>query len=87
MYPLVYSLNQGTFGYLIMKSSLEEISYGLASIHQNASINSIDGFTSKKMAYDDYERNLAWLQDDYKLHKTVMVNVRKWDLCGQFEKE
>ena len=70
-----------------MKSSLEEISYDLASIHQNNSIISIDGFTKQKLAYADYERNLAWLQDDYKLHKTVILNVRKWDLCGQFEKE
>ena len=87
MYPLVYSLNQRTFDYLIMKSSLEEISYDLASIHQNDSIISIDGFTSQKLAYADYERNLAWLQDDYKLQKAVVVNVGKWDLCGQFEKE
>ena len=70
-----------------MKSSLEEISYDLASIHQNNSIISIDGFTKQKLADADYERNLAWLQDDYKLHKTVIVNVKKWDLCGQFAKE
>ena len=70
-----------------MDSSLQNISYGVASIHHNASMNSIDGFASKKMAYADHEYNLAWLHDDYKLHKTVILNVRKWDLCGQFMKE
>ena len=70
-----------------MASSLENISYGVASIHHNASMNSIDVITSNQIAYSDYEQNLAWLKDDYKLHKAVVLNVRKWDLCGQFVKE
>ena len=70
-----------------MESSLKEISYGVASIHQNASINSIDGIPSNQIADSDFDRNLAWLRDDYKVHKTVVLNIRKWDLCGQFIKE
>ena len=70
-----------------MEASLKEILYGVASIHQNASINSIDGTTSNQIADSDFDRNLAWLRDDYKVYKTVVLNIRKWDLCGQFIKE
>ena len=67
-----------------MASSLEVLSHGVASIHQNVSMNSIDGITSNEMTHSDYDRNLTWLKDDFKLHKAVVVNVKKWDLCGQF---
>ena len=70
-----------------MESSLKEISYGVASIHPNDSINSIEGISSNQIADSDFDRNLAWLRDDYKVHKTVVLNIRKWDLCGQFIKE
>ena len=70
-----------------MEASLKEISYGVASIHPNDSINSIDGITSNQIADSDFGRNLAWLRDDYTVHKTVVLNIRKWDLCGQFIKE
>ena len=70
-----------------MASSLEDISYGVASVHQNVSMNIIDGITSNQIGYSDYERNWAWLKDDYKVHKTVVLKVGKWDLCGQFMKE
>ena len=70
-----------------MEASFKEISYGVASIHPNDSINSIEGISSNQIADSDFDRNLAWLRDDYTVHKTVVLNIRKWDLCGQFIKE